>query len=355
MPATKVKFNVMRSAFFFALIAILSVGMIYLLRPFFYPIFWAAIVAVIFFPIFKFINKQLKSSGASSIITIIIFIVFLLLPLTLFSILFINESVNLFNKLAQQDFLSGAKEVAVWVNDTPLQPYVEIVQERWSGYAVNASEFIVVFVFNNIRNITQNSMSFIIMFFLMLYTLYYFLKDGEKMLKRVMHLSPLGDKYETLLYKKFTSTTKATLKGTLIIGGVQGFLGGITFWIAGIEGAFVWGIMMLIVSIIPAIGPFLIWFPATIILLAIGNIWQGITVLLIGSLIISTIDNLLRPPLVGKDAGLHPLIVLFSTLGGLLVFGISGFIIGPVIAALFLSIITIYNEYYRKELKNNQN
>ena len=160
-----------------------------------------------------------------------------------------------------------------------------------------------------------------------------------------MHLSPLGDKYETLLYKKFTSTTKATLKGTLIIGGVQGFLGGITFWIAGIEGAFVWGIMMLIVSIIPAIGPFLIWFPATIILLAIGNIWQGIFYT------VSWGDT----PDVGKDAGLHPLIVLFSTLGGLLVFGISGFIIGPVIAALFLSIITIYNEYYRKELKNNQN
>ncbi|MCF6277044.1 MAG: AI-2E family transporter [Candidatus Magasanikbacteria bacterium] len=353
MPKTKVNFDKMRSAFFFALIILLSIGMVYLLRPFFYPIFWAAIVAVIFYPIYRFTNKYLNSPGTSSIITIILFTVFLLLPLTLFSVLFINESVNLFDKISQRDVLGDVKIAADWINKTSLAPYVEIAQEKWTGYALNASETVVVFLFTNIKNITQNSMRFIVMFFLMLYTLYYFFKDGEKMLKRIVEISPLGNKYEKLLYKKFTSTTKATLKGTLIIGGIQGLIGGLTFWVVGIEGAFIWGVIMLVMSLIPAIGPFLIWFPAVIILLLTGNIWQGVVLLLVGSLFISSIDNLLRPIIVGKDTGLHPLIVLLSTLGGLLIFGISGFIIGPVIAALFLSIITIYKEYYKKELKNN--
>jgi predicted PurR-regulated permease PerM len=343
----------MRSAFFFTLIAILTVGILYIFLPFFYPIFWASVIAVIFHPLFKFINKHLKNPSLSSVFSLILVIVFLIIPFTILVLLLANESINLYQKIASQDVVGGVKHIAEWLQNTPLQPYLEVIQKEWATYATNASKTIVVFLVDNITSITQNFGRFIFMFFIMLYTLYYFFKDGESMLKRLMELSPLGNKYEKQLYKKFTSTSIATLKGTLIIGGVQGILGGITFWITGIQGALIWGVVMVILSIIPAIGPFLVWFPAGIIMLAIGNIWQGITILLVGSLLISLIDNLLRPPLVGKSAQLHPLIVLFSTLGGLLVFNISGFIIGPVIASLFLSTITIYNQYYKKELDHN--
>ena len=172
------------------------------------------------------------------------------------------------------------------------------------------------------------------------------------MLERVMQLSPLGDKYESMLYERFTSTARATLKSTFIIGGIQGFLGGILFWIAGLEGALVWGVIMAVLSIIPAVGPFIVWLPAGIIMLALGNGWEGLAIL-IGGFVISFVDNLLRPPLVGKDTEMHPLVVLFATLGGLLLFDVSGFVIGPILAALFLSVVSIYHYYYRNELQNN--
>lgn len=168
-----------------------------------------------------------------------------------------------------------------------------------------------------------------------------------------MHLSPLGDKYEGLLYERFTSTARATLKSTLILGSIQGALGGILFWITGVEGALIWAIVMAFVAMIPALGSFLVWLPIGLIMLALGNMWQGFTILIVGAILISNIDNLLRPMLVGRDTQMHPLLVLFSTLGGIFLFGISGFVLGPIIMSLFLSVISIYDHYYRNELGRN--
>ena len=189
--------------------------------------------------------------------------------------------------------------------------------------------------------------------YLKIYSLYFFFKDGPKILSRIMHLSPLGDQYEKMLYERFTSTARATLKGTFIVGSIQGIIGGILFWLTGVEGALIWGVIMIALSLIPGIGSFLIWMPTGIIMLALGNLWQGLTILLVGAFIISTIDNLIRPPLVGKDIQMHPLIVLFSTLGGIFLFGISGFVIGPVLAALFIAVMSIYEEHYKRELNDN--
>ena len=163
----------------------------------------------------------------------------------------------------------------------------------------------------------------------------------------------VGEKKEQMLFDRFTSTARATLKSTFIIGGIQGLLGGIVFWITGIQGALVWGVVMGALSVLPAVGAFMVWLPAGLITLALGNIWQGVTILLMGFLVIISIDNFLRPPLVGRDTQMHPLVVLFSTLGGLVIFGVSGFVIGPIIAALYISIISIYNDYYKSELGSN--
>lgn len=140
------------------------------------------------------------------------------------------------------------------------------------------------------------------------------------------------------------------MKGTFIIGIVQGTLGGLLFWAVGIKGAVIWGSLMTVLSIIPAVGSFLVWFPAGVILLFTGHIWQGVVVLVVGTAIISLVDNLLRPPLVGKDTEMPDVLVLLSTLGGLSLFGISGFIIGPIIAAFFLSMWNMFEEEHRKEL-----
>src|SRR5690606_26470649 len=141
-------------------------------------------------------------------------------------------------------------------------------------------------------------------------------------------------------------------KSTVIVGGIQGTLGGLLFLIAGVDGALVWGTIMVVLAIIPAVGPPLVLIPAGLISLALGNVGAGL-ILLIGSVVISFVDNLLRPPLVGKDIQMHPLVVLFATLGGILVFGVSGFVIGPIIAALYTSVMSIYEYYDRNELSNN--
>ena len=161
------------------------------------------------------------------------------------------------------------------------------------------------------------------------------------------------DKNETLLYNKFTSTARATIRGTLLIGLIQGILGAILFSVTGIQGALIWAIIMTLTAIIPAAGSYIIWLPAGIISLIVGDIWQGVLIMVFGFLVISTIDNFLRPILVGKDTQIHPLLILFSTLGGILVFGISGFLVGPIITSFFLALWEMYAHHYRKELANN--
>lgn len=328
--------------------------MLYIFRPFFYPIFWAAVIAMLFHPFYVRINSQIKIAGVSSLISIILVIVLILLPLILVAVLLVQKSISFYTNISGADtVVNNVQGFATWLQSTPLAPYVSEIQSQWTEYAANTARAIGLFVFDNIKYVTQNSFTFIFMLFIMFYTMYYFFKDGEKILKRLSHLSPLGDKYEIMLYKKFRTASVASLKGTLIIGGIQGALGGLLFWFTGVPGAFVWGVVMVVMSIIPAVGSFLVWMPAGIIMLVTGHTWQGIVILLFGTFVISLIDNVLRPPLIGKEIEIHPLIILFSTLGGIILFGISGFIIGPIISALFLAVISIYDHYYKTELSHN--
>jgi predicted PurR-regulated permease PerM len=176
----------------------------------------------------------------------------------------------------------------------------------------------------------------------MLYVLYFFLRDGEQLLETLVHALPLGDDRERELFAKFAEVSRATVKGTLIIGLVQGALGGIIFALLGIEGAVFWGTVMAIMSLLPVVGASLVWAPAALIMLANGaNTKAGILVVF-GVLVIGLVDNLLRPILVGRDTRMPDYLVLLSTLGGLTVFGVSGFVIGPVIAALFLTVWVMF-------------
>ncbi|MBT3817275.1 MAG: AI-2E family transporter [Candidatus Magasanikbacteria bacterium] len=346
-------FKTMRSAFFFSLLILLGLLSLYVIRPFAYPIFWAAVVAVMFYPVYMWVDKHIKLPTVSSVITVILVIVILFLPLMLISVLLVQQSADLYQQVSTGDFTSTVEGVSTQIESSQLAPVFEKFKTEWTSYAASAAKTMSVFIFDNIKNITQNSIKFIFLSALMLYSLYFFLKDGKRILETFMHLSPLGDNYEIMLYRRFTSTARATLKSTLILGGIQGILGGILFALTGVQGAFIWGVIMTVLSIIPAFGSFLVWLPAGIIMLTLGFVWQGIAILLVGAIIISNVDNILRPIMVGKDTQMHPLLVLFSTLGGIFFFGISGFIIGPVIISLFLAVLSIYEHYYTKELKRN--
>ncbi len=346
----KLSFNKMRSAFFFGLIGILSIAMLYLFQPFFFPIFWAAVIAVMFYPHYEWINNYLKMPSLNAAIMVCLVILTIFIPLILVVALLVNQISNLYNQVDLQAFLQPITSLGEWAQSTPLASIIPASPEAWTKQAADFGTKIGGSTLQYLSSFTQNSFTFILSLFLMFYTLFFFFRDGDKLLKRLMHLSPLGEKYEVMLYNHFTSTARATLKSTLIVGAVQGTLGGIMFWITGVPGAFVWAVVMILFSVIPAFGSFIIWLPAGLIMLALGNFWQGVTILAVGTFVISTIDNLLRPPLIGKDIQMHPLLVLFSTLGGIFLFGISGFVIGPILASLYLATMSIYDHYYKNEL-----
>ncbi len=352
-------FNRFRSYFFFALVFLLAGIALYIIRPFVFPIFWAAVIAVMFYPIYHLIEKYVKFPGVSSIICVILVIVTLLLPLFLVSLLIVQETQSLYTQALDQNLLNIDKAANSFDN-TFLEPYISALQNELTAAkdeltkkAPEAIRSFSLFLGKNLLIFTQNSLRFVFLLFIMLYSLFFFFKDGEKILSRFMHLSPLGDKAESVLFQRFRSTTRATLKSTLLLGMLQGALGAIIFAITGVEGAIIWGVIMAMCSVIPAIGAFVVWLPAGLIMLALGNVWQAVVIILFGAIVISNIDNLLRPILVGKDTALHPLLVLFSTLGGIFMFGLSGFVIGPVIMSLFLAVLSMYDQYYEKELENN--
>jgi predicted PurR-regulated permease PerM len=192
------------------------------------------------------------------------------------------------------------------------------------------------------------------MAFAMLYTMFFFLMDGEKLLNKILYYLPLKDQDEQRMLSKFTSVTRATLKGTAVIGILQGSLAGAAFWVVGIPSAVFWGTMMAVLSIIPGIGTALVWGPAVIILAAGGNYFRAGGLALFCALVVGSIDNLLRPILVGKDTQMHELMIFFGTLGGIIMFGIMGMIIGPIVAALFITIWEIYGVAFKDMLPQIQ-
>ncbi len=348
-------FSKVRNYLFLGLQLAVTIVFISLMRPFAYPIFWAAVIAGLSYPVFKWINKKINHENLSTAITLLLVLLIIVIPLLVIGTLMVRQSIELylsFNPDSGQ-INNTIQSIASWITNNPWAQKFNINEQYLVDRLSEIGLTVTNYIFTSLKALTQNSLTFVVMFIIMFYTLFFFIRDGKKFLKKLMHLCPLGDKYEKILYDKFVSTTKATIKGSIIIGVIQGTLGGLLFYLTGIPGALIWGIIMVVASMIPGLGSFIIWFPAAFIMFVLGNYWQAITIVLVGSLLIGTIDNVLRPYLVGKDIQMHPLLILFSTLGGIFLFGPSGFIIGPIIASLFLAFWQMYDEYYHTDLNKN--
>jgi predicted PurR-regulated permease PerM len=206
------------------------------------------------------------------------------------------------------------------------------------------------FVFAALSATTRATAVFVFHFVILLYTMFFFLTGGPRLLSGVLTYLPLTDADKQRMLDKFVSVTRATLKGTVLIGAAQGVLGGFAFWAVGIDGAIFWGTVMTVLSIVPGIGGALVWVPAALILMASGDVWRGIALAGFCGLVIGSVDNLLRPLLVGRDTQMHELMIFFSTLGGLLLFGVMGFILGPILAALFVTVWEMFGAAFRSSL-----
>ncbi len=339
--------------FFVLALVIASVAAFFLIKPFFTAILMAGILAVAFHHQYKFFLRSTRQCKIlSALLTILLVLAIIIIPLFLVFGFLADEAGNAYQRiLSDRNFYEKQVEnVFSLIDHAPLLNLLEtdkiFNQDQLSQSLKSLSQGL----FGLIQSVYQNIVKFILLTFVMFFTMFYLLTEGEKLIDKMKYISPLSDKYENILVDRFVSMTRATLKGTIVIGLVQGFLGGITFAIAGIPAPFIWGLVLTIISILPAVGPPIVMIPAGIILLFSGQIWQGVFVLIMSVGLVSTIDNILRPELVGRDTQMHPLLVFFATLGGIISFGLMGFIIGPIIMALFLALWEIYGKEFKRQL-----
>lgn len=337
------------NAIFFIILTVITVLLAFILKPFFFAVFWAVLLASVFSPLYKLINKKIPNPNLCAALTLFVIIICLILPVGLLIDLLIIEIADIYQSFNyySNDWTATFSEALKALSKKPIVADLNLDQ----AFLINKSREILKlftdYVFNHISEFTQNTILVIVQFVIMLYSLFFFLRDGENILTILKENTPMENKHLEHFIDQFLTTAKAALKLTFVIGGIQGLLGGLVFFITGIDRALIWGILMFALSIVPAVGCSLIWAPAGIIMLLLGNIWQGVTILIFGSLVISSIDNLLRPVLLGRDTQMHSLLIFLSTLGGIVAMGFSGFILGPVIASLFLAAWKLFPEIYK--------
>lgn len=339
--------------FFFILFIIVAVVVFLIFKPFLTAMVVAAILATIFQrPYRKLVAWTGGWRTTSSLLTCFLVIIIIVTPVLTVVSLVVNEINSIYQDFGKEGSLKHTlTQIINQASGLPVVgPFIEVTnldQERVLNNLGRFSENAVGLLQAAYKGVTH----FVFWIFIMFFTLFYFLIDGDRMVKRLLSLSPLRDKHDKLLMQKFTSISRATLKGSLVIGLIQGFIGGVAFWIAGVSSPALWGLVMALFSLVPMVGPGIVWLPTGLILLFTGNVWQGVFILATGMGIISVIDNILRPKLVGQDTQMHPLLVFFATIGGIVFFGIPGFIIGPILVSLFLALSGIYSIEFRSQLK----
>ena len=346
----------LRTAFVLLLVVAVTALFLAVTWPFFKPLLLGALLAGLFHPLYRWITRLLggrRSLGAA--VTLLVLLVLGLGPVSAFLGIVLQQALTMSDQaipwLSQHLGAASTFNVHDWlVQRFPaLAKYVpsqEQLLQQVGTAAKTAGAFLVTFA----SRMTATTAAFLLNLFVMLYAMFFFFKDGHKILERIFYYLPLNDEDETRMLARFTSITRATVKGTLVIGIIQGALAGVAFWVAGIEGAALWGTIMTILSIIPGVGAALVWVPAVIILFVTGQYLTATLLAAWCAAVVGTVDNFLRPVLVGRDAKMPDLLILLGTLGGLFLFGPMGFIVGPIVCGLFLTVWDIYGATFREVL-----
>jgi predicted PurR-regulated permease PerM len=343
------------AAFFTTLLVASTVVFIVLLKDFFQPLFWAAVLGIIFYPVHTYVLKFFQNrDSVAAAITLVIIIFVVIVPIFLVGAAVTREAASIYQQISSGE-INLREPLERLENMLPLlTSYLEQfgieperIREGVSGAAITTSQFLA----SRAVNFGQGAVRITIMFFVMVYLLFFFLRDGEEIVEAIVSAMPLGQQRERALFSKFAQVSRATIKGTIVVGLVQGGLGGLLFWAVGIDAALLWGVVMIFLALFPAIGTVIIWGPAAIILLVSGALVRGIIVIIAGTLIIGLVDNVLRPILVSHETKMPDYLILLSTLGGLTLFGVSGFVIGPIIAGLFLVIWQMFVREYSTSLQ----
>jgi predicted PurR-regulated permease PerM len=346
----------LRTAFVLLLVAAVTAFFLAVAWPFLKPLLLGALLAGLFHPLYRWITGMLggrRSLGAA--VTLLVLLVLGLGPLSVFLGIVVQQALTVSDQaipwLSQHLGAASTYNVHEWLvrrfpSLAEYMPSQEQLLQNVATVAKTAGAFLVTFA----SRMTALTATFLLNLFVMLYAMFFFFRDGHTILERIFYYLPLNDEDETRMLARFTSITRATVKGTLVIGAIQGALAGLAFWVAGIDGAALWGTVMTILSIIPGIGAPLVWVPVVIVLFVNGQYLTATLLLMWCAAVVGTIDNFLRPVLVGRDAKMPDLLILIGTLGGLFLFGPIGFIVGPIICGLFLTVWDIYGATFREVL-----
>lgn len=324
---------------FGVVLVLATVAFLFLIHDFLLPAFWAALLATLFFPL----NARLRHrwrGHASSCATVVVslIVISVILPASLVSVSVMRQSSLVFKAVqAEKPFAAGDSLQKVRQALQPMQSFLDRLgidltgaDQALTSSALAAGEFMA----NHALAFGQNALLFGVQCMAMLYLLFFFVRDGDQLVERLIEYLPMGDARERRLLVKFSQMATATVKGTLVVACVQGALGGLAFGILGIPGAVLWGAIMAALSLMPAFGAALVWLPASLWLLAMGATGKALGLALFGFAVIGLVDNFLRPVLVSHDTNLPDYIVLVATFGGIAVLGPSGFAVGPITAAL---------------------
>jgi len=321
-----------------------------MIRSFIMALFLSGLFSALLYPVYRRFLRWFKDRRSlAAFASLLLLIFFVLLPLTGLMGIVTAQAIKVGNsvkpwveqQIAEPDILFN-KMSSLPILDR-IAPYRDEIIKKAGEVVGNVSGFLI----EKLSDVTLGTVNFFFMTFVLLYSMYFFLMDGKALVEKILYYLPLHDRDEKRMLERFTSVARATLKGTAVIGILQGGLAGIAFAVVGIPSAVFWGLIMVVLSIIPAIGSALIWVPAAIFLAVAGHLAKAIGLALFCGVVVGTLDNLLRPMLVGKDTQMHELMIFLGTLGGIFMFGVVGFIIGPIIAALFLTSWEIYGESFR--------
>jgi predicted PurR-regulated permease PerM len=342
------RLDVEDKAFLLLLLGV-SLAFALILWPFFGAVFWGVILAVLFTPLYQRLAKAMRQKRTlAALATLTIILVMVILPLGLIVLSLVEEASRTYQRMESgelnfgQYFRQVFDALPAWAThllDNLGLTNLGALQERLSAGLKKGSQVLVA----QAINIGQNTVNFVISLCVMLYLLFFFLRDGDTLSKRVKDAVPLGAEEKRALFEKFTVVVRATVKGNILVALLQGALGGLIFWILGIHAALLWAVLMAVLSLLPAVGAALVWLPVGIYFLATGAVGKGVVLILYGVLVISLVDNFVRPFLVGKDIRMPDYVVLISTLGGIAIFGVNGFVLGPLIAAMFMVVWDIFS------------
>ena len=344
-----------RKAFLLVLVAGITAAFVAMLQTFLLTILVAAIFSGLAYPVYARLLRAVRGHRPlASALTLLLVTVLVVGPLFGIAGLVVNQAVRVTESIRPvvERFLNEPTYLDQQLERIPgidrLEPYREQIVTT-GGAVVGA---IGRFLAGSLSDAATGTVTFLLHFFLMLYTMFFLLMDGTSMLRSVLNHLPLRATEKAQMTDRFVSVMRATVKGTIVIGIIQGTLSGVAFWVVGIPDALFWTVVMIVLSILPVIGGALVWVPASLILAATGEVMKGMLLAAFCSLIVGSVDNVLRPRLVGRDTKLHDVLILFSTLGGILAFGPLGFIIGPILAGLFVTSWDIFAVAYRDVLED---